>query len=53
MTADDPVSRLAIMDILKARKGPEWNSTNQGDRVSGCHHRNGIDTTRHTRRVSE
>lgn len=36
MHAEDPVARLAIMDILKNRKGPEWNNTNNnGDRVSG------------------
>jgi Homeodomain-like domain len=35
MTADDPVARLAIMDILKNRKGADWNNTNNGDRVSG------------------
>lgn len=35
MNAEDAIARLAIMDILRARKGPEWNSNNQGDRVSG------------------
>jgi hypothetical protein len=35
MNADDPVARLAIMDILKNRKGADWNNTNNGDRVSG------------------
>jgi hypothetical protein len=35
MNADDPVARLAIMDILKNRKGADWNNTNNGDRGSG------------------
>jgi hypothetical protein len=35
MNADDAVARLAIMDILKNRKGADWNNSGQGDRVSG------------------